>query len=129
MTRRSNTTASPRHRTAYPEAILHRFAGTAVQYPTYAALAELGKALKTIFLCHSIGSKVVRREIHAGLNVVENCNGPLSFIFLGKGGEMASNRLEDQELSVLALQLVRNYLTSICGCRSGYWRSGVGSTG
>ena len=33
--------AALRHRTADPEAILRRFAGTAVQHPTYAALGEL----------------------------------------------------------------------------------------
>lgn len=36
-------TAALRYRTADPEAILRRFASAAVQHPTYAALAELGK--------------------------------------------------------------------------------------
>ena len=63
-------------------------------HPTYAALGELGKVIKTIFLCRYIGSEALRREIHAGLNVVENWNGAHSFIFFGKGGEVASNRLE-----------------------------------
>jgi TnpA family transposase len=52
----------------------------------------------------------LRREINARLNVVENWNGAQGFIFFGKGGEIASNRLEDQELSVLALQLLQNCL-------------------
>jgi TnpA family transposase len=106
-------TAALRHRTADPEAILRRFAGTAVQHPTYAALGELGKVIKTIFLCRYIGSVELRREIHAGLNVVENWNGAHSFIFFGKGGEVASNRLEDQELSVLALHLLQNCLVYV----------------
>ena len=37
--------------TAETEAILRRFTRTNVQHPTYKALAELGKAVKTIFLC------------------------------------------------------------------------------
>ena len=105
--------AALRHRTADPEAILRRSAGTAVQHPTYAALGELGKVIKTIFLCRYIGSEELRREIHAGLNVVENWNGAHSFIFFGKGGEVASNRLEDQELSVLALHLLQNCLVYV----------------
>jgi TnpA family transposase len=106
-------TAALRYRTADPEAILRRFAGAAVQHPTYAALAELGKVIKTIFLCRYIGSEDLRREINAGLNVVENWNGTHSFIFFGKGGEVASNRLEDQELSVLALHLLQNCLVYV----------------
>jgi TnpA family transposase len=106
-------TAALRHRTAEPEAILRRFAGTTVQHPTYAALAELGKVLKTIFLTRYIGSEDFRREINAGLNVVENWNGAHSFIFFGKGGEIASNRLDDQEISVLALHLLQNCLVYV----------------
>ena len=33
--------------------------------------------------------------------------GPNSFIFYGRGGEIASNRLEDQELALLALHLLQ----------------------
>lgn len=105
--------AGLRHRTADPEAILRRFASAAVQHPTYAALSELGKVIKTIFLCRYIGSEALRREVHAGLNVVENWNGAHSFIFFGKSGEVASNRLEDQELSVLALHLLQNCLVYV----------------
>jgi TnpA family transposase len=93
--------------TANPEAILRRFTRNNIQHPTYRALSELGKAVKTIFLCRYLGSEVLRQEIHEGLNVVENWNSANSFIFYGKGGEVATNRLEDQELSVLALHLLQ----------------------
>ena len=46
-------------------------------------------------------------QIHEGLNVVENWNSANGFIFYGKSGEVASNRLEDQELSVLSLHLLQ----------------------
>ena len=105
--------AALRHRTADPETILRRFAGSVVQHSTYTALSELGKVIKTIFLCRYIGSEELRREINAGLNVVENWNGAHSFIFFGKGGEIASNRLEDQEISVLALHLLQNCLVYV----------------
>ncbi len=93
--------------TANPEAILRRFTRNNIQHPTYRALSELGKAVKTIFLCRYLGSEALRQEIHEGLNVVENWNSANSFIFYGKGGEVATNRLEDQELSVLALHLLQ----------------------
>ncbi|EUD07549.1 Tn3 transposase DDE domain protein [Providencia alcalifaciens R90-1475] len=93
--------------TADPEAILRRFTRNNIQHPTYKALAELGKVIKTIFLCRYIGLEELRQEIHEGLNVVENWNSANSFIFYGKGGEVATNRLEDQELSVLALHLLQ----------------------
>lgn len=93
--------------TADPEAILRRFTRNNVQHPTYRALAELGKAVKTQFLCQYLESEEVRREIHEGLNVVENWNSANSFIFYGKGGEVATNRLDDQELAVLALHLLQ----------------------
>ena len=60
--------------TAETEAILRRFTRNNVQHPTYKALAELGKALKTIFLCRYLQSESLRREVHEGLNVIENWN-------------------------------------------------------
>ena len=92
---------------ADPESILRRFTRNNVQHPTYRALAELGKTVKTLFLCRYIGSEELRQEINEGLNVVENWNSANSFIFYGKGGEVATNRLEDQELSVLSLHLLQ----------------------
>ena len=93
--------------TAETEAILRRFTRNNLQHPTYQALAELGRAIKTIFLCHYLKSEELRREIHEGLNVVENWNAANGFIHYGKGGEFASNRLDDQEISMLALHLLQ----------------------
>ncbi|BAZ69342.1 transposase Tn3 family protein [Fischerella sp. NIES-4106] len=55
----------------------------------------------------------LRREINDGLNVVENWNSANSFIFYGKGGEVATNRLEDQELAILSLHLLQISLVYI----------------
>ena len=93
--------------TAETEAILKRFSKNPFKHPTYLALMELGRVIKTIFLCQYLDSEAIRREINEGLNVVERWNGVNNFIFYGKGGEFASNRLESQELSVLSLHLLQ----------------------
>lgn len=100
-------------RTADAEAILRRFTRSNAQHPTYRALAELGKAVKTLFLCDYLGSEGLRREIHEGLNVVENWNSANGFIWFGKGGEIATNRLEDQEVAMLTMHLLQACLVYV----------------
>ena len=94
--------------TAETEAILRRFTRNNVQHPTYKAFAELGKAVKTIFLCRYLHDEGLRREIHEGLNVIEQWNGANDFVFFARRGELASNRREDHEVSMLALHLLQN---------------------
>jgi TnpA family transposase len=93
--------------TADAESILRRFTRNNVQHPTYKALCELGKALKTIFLCDYLLLESLRREIHEGLQVIETWNSANDFILHGKGGEFASNKLEDQEIVMLSLPLLQ----------------------
>ena len=93
--------------TASAESILNRFTRNNRQHPTYQALAELGRAVKTIFLCEYLHSDDIRREIHEALNVVENCNSTVDFIFFARGNEISSNQLEAQELSILSLHLLQ----------------------
>ncbi len=99
--------------TAETEAILRRFTRNNLQHPTYQALAELGKVVKTIFLCRYLRSEALRREIHEGLNVIENWNSANGFIFYGRGGELSTNSRDDQELGLLTLHLVQNCLVYI----------------
>ena len=63
---------------------------------------------KTTFLCRYLHSEELRREIQEGLNVVEHWNSANGFIFYGKGGEIATNRLEDQEVAMLACTCSRS---------------------
>lgn len=99
--------------TADAESILKRFTKNNLQHPTYQALSELGRAIKTIFLCRYIMSEDMRREINEGLNIIENWNGANDFIFCGKGREFSTNNLEDQEITALALHLVQNCMVYV----------------
>ena len=99
--------------TADAESILKRFTRDNLKHPTYQALLELGKVKRTMFLCRYLQSEPLRQEIHEGLNVVERWNGTNGFIFFGKGGEVATNRLEDQEISVLSLHLLQTCLVYV----------------
>ncbi len=92
--------------TAAADDILRRFTRANLQHPTYRALIELGKALRTAFVCRYLSDVQLRREIHEGLNVVENWNSANDFILYGRGGEIATNRVEDQEATVLSLHLL-----------------------
>ena len=94
------------------EAILRRFTRNA-SHPTYKAMAELGRVIKTIFLCRYLHDKALRREIQEGLNGVENWNSANSFIFYGRHGEFATNRRDNQEVAMLSLHLLQNCLVYV----------------
>ena len=99
--------------TADAEAILKRFTRLNIQHPTYKALSELGRAIKTIFLCSYLTHEEVRREIQEGLNVVENWNSANSFIFYGKRGEVSTNDVDAQEVAILSMHLLQSCLVYV----------------
>ncbi|MFI7709024.1 Tn3 family transposase [Nonomuraea sp. NPDC049480] len=88
--------------TASTEAILRRFTESA-SHPTYQAMLEVGRAQKTIFVARYLRL----REIQEGLNVVESSKRANSVIFYGKGGDIATNRREELEMSVLCLRILQ----------------------
>ena len=99
--------------TADTESIMRRFTRNNVQHPTYKAFMELGRAVKTIYLCNYLHNEPLRREIHEGLNVIEQWNGANDFVFIARRGELLSNRREDHEISMLSLQLFQNCMIYI----------------
>lgn len=99
--------------TASAEMIMNRFKNQKTPHPVYKGLSELGKALKTIFLCQYLMSEALRQEIHEGLNVVERWNGVNDFISYGKTGAFRSNKPEELELSMLCLHLLQLSLVYI----------------
>ncbi|MHC0449744.1 MAG: Tn3 family transposase [Candidatus Lariskella arthropodorum] len=99
--------------TAPAETIIRRFARSNYQHPTFQAFIELGKAVKTIFLCRYLKSVELRQQINAGLNVVENWNSANDFVYYGKGGEITSNNRDDQEISMLCLHLLQTCIVYI----------------
>jgi TnpA family transposase len=106
-------TTAIRSGTASTEAILRRFAKANAIHPTYQAMIETGRAQKTIFAARYLRERDLQREVNEGLNVVEAWNRGNSVIFYGKGGDIASNRRDEQELSVLCLRVLQAALVYV----------------
>jgi hypothetical protein len=96
-----------RIRSAATAAILRRFSRTDVIHPTYAAMLELGRAQRTIFVARYLPDRDHQREINGGLNVSESWNAGNGLIYYGKGGDIPSNNRDEQELSVLCLRVLQ----------------------
>ncbi|MEV2213415.1 Tn3 family transposase [Streptomyces sp. NPDC050997] len=91
---------------------MRRFTRNA-SHPTYAAMLEVGRAQKTIFVARYLRLRDLQREIEEGLNVMESSNGTNSVIAYGKGGEIASNRRDEQEMFVLCLRILQSALVYV----------------
>ena len=71
--------------TADADALLRRFTRSNLQHPTYQALHELDRVIKTIFLCDYLSDPRLRQEIQEALNVIEQWNSVNGFIFSARG--------------------------------------------
>lgn len=76
-------------------------------------MIELGRAQKTIFLARYLRGRALQREMHEGLNVVESWNRANAVIFYGRGGDLATNRRDEQEMSVLCLRILQAALVYV----------------
>jgi TnpA family transposase len=93
--------------TASTDAILRRFTRANAIHPTYQTMIEVGRAQRTIFAARYLRDRDLQREIHDGPNVAEGWNGGNQVLFYGKGGDIATNRRDEQELSVLCLRVLQ----------------------
>ncbi|MCL2768071.1 MAG: Tn3 family transposase [Synergistaceae bacterium] len=90
--------------------ILSKLGSYSRQNTLAAALREMGRIEKTIFILDYISDKSMRRRIQKGLNKGEAINAMARALFFGKRGELRERELQDQLQRASALNILINAL-------------------
>jgi TnpA family transposase len=91
-------------------------------------MLEVGRAQKTVFTARYLRLRDLQREINGGLNMMESWNRANAVLCYGKGGDIATNRREEQEMTMLCLRVLQATLVYPRCCRSS-WPSRTGRPG
>ena len=102
---------SIREGTVSASLIIGKLGSYARQNSLSAALQEMGRIEKTIFIMDYISSEALRRKINRGLNKGEAMNALARAIFFGKRGELRERALQDQLQRASALNIIINAIS------------------
>jgi len=102
---------SIREGTASASLIIGKLGSYDRQNSLSAALQEMGRIEKTIFIMDYISSEALRRKINRGLNKGEAMNALARAIFFGKRGELRERALQEQLQRASALNIIINAIS------------------